>query len=73
MSINLLDFLPKGGCKPYRTRLMKLKGVDWIMYSGYWFMVCTECGGNCGQCGLTDYVDPVPAKMSLLVQKVVNE
>lgn len=56
----------KGGCKPYQTTLMKDKGVDWKNYSGGWYMVCSFCGGNCGQCGLTGYVDNVPAEMNIM-------
>jgi len=57
----------KGGCKPYQTTQMKDKGVDWKSYAGKWYMVCDYCGGNCGQCGLTGYVDAIPADMQLMI------
>lgn len=59
-----------GGCKPYRTTLMKLKGVDWVSISGSWYMVCEFCHGNCGQCGLTGYVDDVPFNMQAMVDNL---
>lgn len=57
-----------GGIKPYQTEQMKAKGVDWAAVAGTWYMVCIMCGGNCGQCGLTGYVDNVPADM----QNIIN-
>lgn len=61
-----------GGCKPYRTTQMKDKGVDWVNYAGGWYMVCDICVGNCGQCGLTGYVDNVPFDMQRLANKLVE-
>lgn len=60
----------RGGCKPWQTSLMKAKGVDWAIIGGRWYMVCKDCGGNCGQCGLTGYVDNVPAEMQNLINNL---
>jgi hypothetical protein len=60
----------QGGIKPYQTTQMKDKGVDWQNYAGGWYIVCTFCGGNCGQCGLTGYVDQVPASMEQMIDNL---
>lgn len=63
----------RGGIKPYQTTQMKHNGVDWVNYAGTWYLVCTTCGGNCGQCCLTGYVDPVPANMQNLIDNIMGK
>ena len=33
-------------------------------------VVCSFCGGNCGQCGYTDVLGNVPASMSTMVESL---
>jgi hypothetical protein len=49
---------------------MRASGVTWRFISGKWYMVCEFCGGNCGQCGLTGYVDQIPASMVQMAKNI---
>jgi hypothetical protein len=40
---------------PPRTFEMKMRGTIWAQtVEGGWREVCDTCGGNCGQCGMTE-------------------
>jgi hypothetical protein len=40
---------------PPRTFEMKQRGTTWARtVDGGWREVCDTCGGNCGQCGMTE-------------------
>jgi hypothetical protein len=40
---------------PPVTHEMKMRGTSWARtVAGTWREVCDTCGGNCGQCGMTE-------------------
>lgn len=54
--------------------IMSQKGLIWrlVEYSDgsrQWRKVCDFCGGNCGQCGLTDTIGNIPFSLDRMVKK----
>jgi hypothetical protein len=44
-----------GRIAPPITHEMKMRGTSWARtVGGGWREVCDTCGGNCGQCGMTE-------------------
>lgn len=39
---------------PPVTHEMAMRGTGWTRRDGVWCEYCTTCGGNCGQCGMTE-------------------
>lgn len=61
--------LPKPSPPPELTELMRMKGLVWRRIPGRWILVCDFCGGNCGQCCLTDTVGNVGFDMQRMAEK----
>lgn len=44
-------------------------GLKWVwMGEDGWREVCSFCGGNCGQCGITGRVGNVPASLNEIIK-----
>jgi hypothetical protein len=65
---------------PPRTHEMKMRGTVWaLMRTGYpdddgvpdvqWREVCDTCGGNCGQCGMTERLGNPGFSLDRIIEK----
>jgi hypothetical protein len=55
---------------PPLTIEMKQRGTVWgRTVDGGWREVCDTCGGNCGQCGMTERLGNMPVDLMRLVRK----
>jgi hypothetical protein len=55
---------------PPRSIEMVNRGTVWgRTVDGGWREVCDTCGGNCGQCGMTERLGNMPVDLGRLVRK----
>lgn len=54
--------------RPLLTTEMRQAGLIWGRSGDQWIEVCDTCGGNCGQCGITDRVGNVPASFEAIIE-----
>ena len=48
---------------PVVTQEMRDLGTQWVRQRDEWREVCGTCGGNCGQCGMTERLGNIPVNL----------